>query len=186
MKKVSIAALMFLLVLVLGAQAHATVVTFEDAPDGPVVDGYGGINWGGVWTNYSQSQFPYTPHSGTHRAYANTDSFEVPFSFVTPDAQFNGAWISGYAFATVQFILYNDSLAVWSSAVLTPSDIPTFLASGYTGAVDKVGVLSPGQDFYVMDDVTYSAGNPIPEPTTLTLLGGGIVALYARSRRRPR
>jgi hypothetical protein len=46
----------------IAASSHAgTVVTFDDLPDGTVPDGYGGINWGGVWTNYTESQAPYTP-----------------------------------------------------------------------------------------------------------------------------
>jgi hypothetical protein len=52
------------------------------------------------------------------------------------------------------------------------SSTPTFLASGYSGPVDVVGIFSNANDFYIADDVTYGGGvAATPEPATLLLLG---------------
>ncbi len=90
------------------ASSHAgVVVTFDDLPDGTVPDGYGGINWGGVWTNYTEPQFPYTPESPPGRVYTpETGAGEYSFSFVNPGQVFNGAYFAGDSSATLYFDLY--------------------------------------------------------------------------------
>jgi hypothetical protein len=104
---------------------------------------------------------------------------------LTP-AVFDGAWFSGQSNATVQFNLYLSGLLVGSSSILTANDVPTFLGSGYAGLVDKIGVVSPAPDFFVMDDVTYGSGTSTPEPATLSLVCGavGLLAFVVRRRRR--
>ena len=183
MRTIRITAMLAMCVLGVSARASATVVTFDDLVGQALVpDGYGGINWGGNWTHYDSPQFPYTPHSDPQRVYTpNTGDGEYLFSFVTPDQTFQGAWFSGFSFATVTFNLYNDSVLVWTSATLAPSSVPTFLASGYSGPVDAVGVFSAANDLYVMDDVTYGESS-VPEPATLLLLAPA--AAFALRRRR--
>jgi len=72
--------------LLASGAASAAVVNFDDlSGSGVVADGYGGINWGGVWTYYDSPQPPYTPSSGLERVYTpGTGSGEYTFSFVTP------------------------------------------------------------------------------------------------------
>ena len=174
---VAIASLAITATLGIGA-AHAYVVTFDGLPDGPVPDGYGGITWNGQWTVYSEAQYPYTPESPPARVY--TFSSTAPFDFSTPTV-FDGAYFSGYGFATVQFDMFLDGTLVATSGVLSPSSTPAFLSSGYGGLVNEVEVISPSPDYYVMDNVTY--GVPEPAVWALLLVGFGAIGGAIRQRR---
>jgi hypothetical protein len=186
----ALAALAF---LAAGGRAGAGIVTFDDLPNGGgvVPNGYGGVNWSGNWDYYGGSQPPYNAHSGLNRIYTDYGSpaagqaGENSFSFQAPEV-FQGAWFAGYANADLKFSLYFHNVLVFTSADLQPSSTPTFLASGYFGVVDKVGVSSQANDYYIMDDVTFR--NPeragAPEPAGLTLLGIGTAALASYLWRR--
>ena len=170
--------------------AHAGTVTFDDLgstcdnTSGNVPDGYGGFNWGGVWTCYTFVQDPFNPNSSPGRVY--DDVSEGQFSFITP-GEFDGAWFSGPGSTTVQFALYtnlSDVVPVALSGILTTSGTPAFLASGYLGAITKIGVITNAPDEFIMDDVTYNGGSSaVPEPSTIpVLLGMGLAAVVARAR----
>ena len=168
--------------------ARATVLNFDDLPNpgdtAPAVpDGYGGILWSsGGWSYFAEEQFPYTAHSGSARAFSY--SLDNRFFFSGADVVFGGAWFSGgssYDDGTptndeLKLDLYWHGTLVAQSSTLKISATPTFLASGYLGPVDAVGitetVVRPENTDFVMDDVAFTA---VPEPSTfgpilLTLL----------------
>lgn len=184
----------FLLLIALSTMgtvpASATIfVNFDSLPgeNVPVPQGYGEINWNNNWIYFGLVHPPFTAHSRPNRVYDLAQYPKDTFTFVNPNGEvFLGAWFAGYAFATVQFVLYNGLDQVWTSEVLTPSDVPTFLPSGYGGLVTTVEVQSPSPDFFVMDDVTYSTGLSTPEPNTLVLFGAGLVAAAGAIHRKRR
>jgi hypothetical protein len=177
MRKVILGLAVLVLIFGLGSTKlnAQTVVTFDDLPgSGLVPNGYGGINWNSNWTYYGDVQPPYTAESSPNRVY--TFSANASFNFLTPEV-FNGAYFAGDS-APVTFELYDGSTLVFTSATLVSDGTPTFLASGYSGAVTEVIVSSPSPDFYVMDNVTYSPLSATPEPGSFLLFGTGLLASF--------
>jgi len=72
-----------------------------------------------------------------------------------------------------------------TSAVLSPTDVPIFLGSGYAGLVDSVHVLSASYGFFVMDGATYQGVTTTPEPGSILLLSSGLLGMAGVLRRKP-
>jgi hypothetical protein len=173
----------------LATVVSAQVLTFDDIGTGGAVPAnYGGLDWSaGGWSYFGEPQAPYTPHSGSYRAFIG---FAAPdavttIRFPTPHP-FQGAWFSGYDVSDVSFRLFLGGSLIATSASLAPSETPTFLASGYSGLVDAVVLVAGGQNFFVMDDFTLGAARPVPEPRTyaLMLAGLAVIGLFVAARRR--
>jgi len=170
------------------ANASPVVVTFDDLVGQDLVpDGYGGIKWDSNFVYYGFEQSPYNPESEPNRVYTNYSkwgfgSSSLPFYFSSP-VIFDGAYFSGYdSSVPVSFSLYKGGILQATSASLTPSSIPTFLSSGYTGLVDEVRVnwFNGGT---VLDNVTYRNAS-VPEPATLIgLLGLGAFGVTSQLKR---
>jgi hypothetical protein len=176
-------ALVCLVALVATAAANAApiVLNFDDLNGfGSLPTNYGGLTWSSNWNYYEDFQPPYNPASPTQRTYINFLSGSGSFDFPEP-VQFLGASFAGFDFEDITFDLFLDGNYVGSSATLNPTGTPTFLSSGYTGAVDRVVVNFPAGGYAVMDDVTFQA---VPEPISLLVFGGLIVGggLVARKR----
>lgn len=52
------------------------------------------------------------------------------------------------------------------------------------GTIHRVEILDSGANGFVLDDFTYGAVTPVPEPATLAIVGAGVAALGLRRRRR--
>jgi len=169
------------LVAGLVGSAAADVINFDDLVGQlPVPNGYGTVqDWSG-WTYYDFAQPPYNPNSPPVRIY-NTSNGTFKFG---RDVVFDGAFFSGYGsnrgFLPISFQLYSNNALVQTSAACDIGDGsgPTWLASGYTGAIDTVVVMG-SHGFYVMDDVTFneaggyrlSVSGACPGQLTLTWRG---------------
>jgi len=169
-------------------EAATIVLDFEDlSGSDSMPDPYHGIiDWeDGVWFHYDTAQPPYNPHSGVVRTF-QTDTDTTPsWTFITP-VVFDGAWWSGQDFASAQYNLYDvTNTLVHTSGIVIGSSVPAFLASGYSGLVSRVEVLTPSADNIVMDDLTYQdTASAVPEPATVSLLALGLAGMFARSRRK--
>jgi hypothetical protein len=165
--------------------ASATDLNFDDINTfGGVVGmptGYGGFNWPlstGVW---GFVQPPYNAETPPNRVLFNfsccTHTENDVFSNIG-SITFDGAYISG--FGTEYFNLYLRGTLVATSGSLNASPVPTFLPSGYSGAVDEIGIIGP-VGFFAMDDFTFNA---VPEPGTLAMFGSSVLGIACLVRRK--
>ena len=176
--------------------ATAAMLTFEDLIPPPagydlMPSPYGGLNWSGF---YFGIDTVYTPASGVIDLFTDYADPSDPAAYVitrnnaitaASPFRFDGASFSGYSGVTFE-LYWNGSLVHTSDRLPdAPGAIPyapTFLASGYSGEVDKVVVVGV-QGYYSMDDLEYTA-LPVPEPTSFALIGIGLIAVGALTRSR--
>lgn len=179
--------------------AQATILTFEDLNPAPasydlMPAPYNGFTFTGWF--YGPDTI-YTPASGTIDLFTDYADPNDPGAYVITnnnaitsavDFVFDGAWFSGYSGVT--FELWDDGVQVATSGSLPDAPGvnpygPIFLASGYSGLVDKV-VVSGVQGYYAMDDFTFHTERTttVPEPSTFALLLTGLsLAGFIRTRR---
>ena len=170
--------------------AQATIVNFDSLNgNGIVADGYGGITWDSNWTFGDFFQPPYNPSSGATRIYSNYDKFtggalsDIAFSFSAP-VTFQGAFFSGRSgIGDVTVSVFLAGVLKATTSLFSPNSVATFLASGYSGVVDKI-VVHGNAGYYVMDDVTYASVSTVPVPAALWLMLSGIAGLAGIRRAR--
>lgn len=177
--------------------AKADVLTFDDLTGSEFfTSNYNGFQFGTnnidttAWFYTGAISPDYKAHSPTQ--YIGTDSQLYDPSNVYEAAQsikgatafiFDGAYFSGFETVGYQLLL-NGSLVFTTAPSSELTDTPTFVASGYAGAVDEVIVFG-AQGFYGLDDFTYHAVSGVPEPSTwaMMILGFAGVGFMAYRRR---
>ncbi len=199
MRELSLKSLVLFFGISSAIASNSATLDFENLDPSPasfdvMPSPYAGFTFSG-W--YYGPDTLYTPASGVIDLFtdyadpSNPDAYVITVNNAITSATpfiFEGASFSGYSGVT--FELYLGGNLVHTSAMLPDAPdvdpyMPTFLASGYSLAVDTVKV-SGVQGFYAMDDFTYSAVASVPEPATYAMLVVGLLAVGGIAKRRQR
>lgn len=197
MKKLRTTFLAALALLFCSTFAQATVLTFDEIQTSSYVllqNGYGGMNW----TNIRVLNSSYIPNSGyvAGTVSGTNVAFNAGGALAMVNGErfdFNGAYLTGawYDGLKVQIKGYRDDVLLYDSTVVTSASSAQYFAFDYYG-VDKLDFISFGGELFsqydgygtqfVMDNFTFNATNAIPEPTTLLLLGLGLLGVAGLRR----
>ena len=188
--------------LVLGAPANASMITFEELGDisGVVPIGViGEIDFGTLDAfDTAKPDFAYLAASPTNAAYfVSRTPYEIrmangnDFNFL--GASFVRSHSEGDYF---QLLGKKDGVTIYSHPLepipILRNGTPTFYAMAWTG-IDTlsiswtgVGQLCCSSGYAVMDNFTYQAISQVPEPTQMSLLVVGLLAVTASTAKRSR
>jgi hypothetical protein len=201
--KTAMAKIIVILVMMFGVwgTTGAAVISFDDLSatrPNAVPDGYAGLTWGtsndnnysasspGYWAAYALSTYA-TAKSSPNYVFNVGGVNNLWFAFATP-VTFNGAWFSqtNLGSYSAEQVRFRDDLGDLSSW-LSLSNTPQYLEANFSGAqtiyVERKGQLlnNTGSLWFAMDDITYNT--QVPEPTTMLLLGLGLVGLAGLRRK---
>ena len=193
MKAFKLTSLLALLLTSAAASAASTVITFEDVEviyNNPLYgtanlsDGYGGISG---WTSVGQA-WATSNDSGLNEAIGNKWFYGAAGELVFNHAPvvFEGTYYKSYAadhsspLASID--LYYQGTLVHSLFDPQASTNLVWLASDYTGLVDKI-LIRGGAEGFSIDNFTYSV-IAVPEPGSLSLLLSGLSMLWLKRQRK--
>jgi hypothetical protein len=197
-KRLSVFAVSLGLVLVFARHLDASPITFESFADGDALTNQiAGLTFANTFVvsaglSLNESEFP--PHSGANVVVDLGGPITI--AFATPVAAVSGFFTYGVALSFSAFdstnsligtvaSSFNANTALSGDAGSSPNELLELLSPlGIASIVilgDQAGLS------FVLDDLTvtpFADATPVPEPSTLMLLGLGVAAACRRIRRR--
>jgi hypothetical protein len=185
-----------LLALVNTTETGALTINFETLSDLEVVTtqftglGVTFSNATALTAGISLNELEFPPHSGVNVVF--DDGGQMSLTFSTPMADF-GAYFTYLAPLTLSFFnslsnLEGTVTSAFSSNFVSSGNPPNeFLSFVWASGISSVVITGdPGGGSFVMDDLTATSANPVPEPGTLLLLGSGVLGMagYGLKRRK--
>ena len=186
------------LVMIFGfaGAAGATVLTFDDistAQSGTIANGYGGFDWDqfGYVNGVIGSGYDNGTVSGDYVAanqWANVATVGE-FSFDFNGAYFTGAWNDGL---NINIQGFSNGSVLYDETIQVDHYGPTWFAANFVGidrlVIDSYGGINAGiggfGEHFAMDDFTFTEAAPVPEPSTILLMGAGLLGLVGYNRKR--
>lgn len=166
--------------------ANAGLITFDDTPssiqnayeDAGTIDGFDFTSNLDV-IDVVDSTWNYGAHSGDFALLNNNNGIGYITASDYSDFTFDGLWVQTWGFAeskigTLQG--FNDGALVWS--IDTNIDSYYQYIGAQAGEIDSLA-LGFGNHFLV-DDLSLSMGNSIPEPSSLAIFGLALMGLASR------